>query len=163
MHTPTLNKADHPVVACLLSRYLLGPTLLLIALLANAQGAPPSRADLQRQAQAVTITRDDWGIAHVHGRTDADAVFGMAYAQADQIDLAVKDFQHLLKIKPGDIDASNALGYTLADANRDVGVHLGEVLWKQGRQQDAQKVFDEVRKLDPHSTSLQNALKRLHP
>jgi acyl-homoserine-lactone acylase len=31
----------------------------------------------------VTIVRDDWGIAHVHGRTDADAVFGMIYAQAE--------------------------------------------------------------------------------
>ena len=31
----------------------------------------------------MTITRDDWGIAHVHGKTDADAVFGMAYAQAE--------------------------------------------------------------------------------
>jgi tripartite-type tricarboxylate transporter receptor subunit TctC len=27
--------------------------------------------------------RDDWGIAHVHGKTDADTVFGMAYAQAE--------------------------------------------------------------------------------
>ncbi|MDG6347765.1 penicillin acylase family protein [Luteimonas sp. 8-5] len=34
-------------------------------------------------AQQATITRDDWGIAHVHGRTDADAVFGMTYAQAE--------------------------------------------------------------------------------
>jgi acyl-homoserine-lactone acylase len=31
----------------------------------------------------VTISRDDWGIAHVHGRSDADAVFGMIYAQAE--------------------------------------------------------------------------------
>jgi acyl-homoserine-lactone acylase len=31
----------------------------------------------------VTIVRDDWGIAHVHGKTDADAVFGMVYAQAE--------------------------------------------------------------------------------
>ena len=31
----------------------------------------------------VTITRDDWGIAHVKGHTDADAVFGMIYAQAE--------------------------------------------------------------------------------
>jgi len=31
----------------------------------------------------VTITRDDWGIAHVHGQSDADAVFGMIYAQAE--------------------------------------------------------------------------------
>ena len=37
----------------------------------------------QREAQNVTIYRDDWGIAHVYGRTDADAVFGMEYAQAE--------------------------------------------------------------------------------
>jgi acyl-homoserine-lactone acylase len=35
------------------------------------------------QALQVTITRDDWGIAHVKGKTDADAVFGMIYAQAE--------------------------------------------------------------------------------
>src|SRR5262244_2844172 len=37
----------------------------------------------EQQARNVTITRDDWGIAHVHGKTDADAVFGMIYAQAE--------------------------------------------------------------------------------
>ncbi len=37
----------------------------------------------ERQAQNVTITRDDWGIAHIHGKTDADAVFGLMYAQAE--------------------------------------------------------------------------------
>ena len=45
-----------------------------------------SPAELQQwrgQAARVTITRDDWGIAHVHGKTDADAVFGMIYAQAE--------------------------------------------------------------------------------
>lgn len=68
----------------------LSRPLLLIALLAFAgvghAGAPGSASDQarwQREAQAVTITRDDWGIAHVHGKTDADAVFGMAYAQAE--------------------------------------------------------------------------------
>ncbi len=37
----------------------------------------------QERARNVTITRDDWGIAHVNGKTDADAVFGMIYAQAE--------------------------------------------------------------------------------
>src|SRR6187455_1908033 len=37
----------------------------------------------KRRAQTITITRDDWGIAHIHGKTDADAVFGMIYAQAE--------------------------------------------------------------------------------
>ena len=36
-----------------------------------------------REAEHVTIVRDDWGIAHVHGHSDADAVFGMIYAQAE--------------------------------------------------------------------------------
>ena len=35
------------------------------------------------EATNVTIVRDDWGIAHVYGKTDADAVFGMIYAQAE--------------------------------------------------------------------------------
>jgi acyl-homoserine-lactone acylase len=42
--------------------------------------------DLQRwraEAARVSIIRDDWGIAHVHGHSDADAVFGMVYAQAE--------------------------------------------------------------------------------
>ena len=161
----------------------------------------------QAFSRALQVVPDDPGL--LYGR-------GLTYAEAGQIDQAVQDFQHLLKIKPGDVDASNALGYTLADADRDlpeaekllqtartakpddpaiadswgwlqyrlghldqaaqtlrgawlankdadVGVHLGEVLWKQGRKQDAQEIFDEVRKLDPHSSSLQETLKRLHP
>ncbi len=158
-------------------------------------------------SRALQVMPNDPGL--LYGR-------GLVYAEAGQIDQAVKDFQRLLKIKPGDVDASNALGYTLADANRDlpeakkllqaaraakphdpaiadswgwlqfrlgqleqaeqtlrgawqagkdadVGVHLGEVLWKQGRHQDAQGIFDEVRKLDPHSFSLRDTLKRLQP
>src|SRR5258708_442577 len=35
------------------------------------------------EAGNVKIVRDDWGIAHVYGKTDADAVFGMIYAQAE--------------------------------------------------------------------------------
>jgi acyl-homoserine-lactone acylase len=45
--------------------------------------APADAARWDQRAAAVTITRDDWGIAHVHGKTDADTVFGMIYAQAE--------------------------------------------------------------------------------
>jgi acyl-homoserine-lactone acylase len=38
---------------------------------------------LEQRAQNVSIVRDDWGIAHVTGKTDADAIFGMIYAQAE--------------------------------------------------------------------------------
>jgi len=58
-----------------------------IASTAGAQTPPaPSPADLarwSREAQNVTITRDDWGIPHISGKTDADAVFGLLYAQAE--------------------------------------------------------------------------------
>ncbi len=40
-------------------------------------------AKWERQARNVSIVRDDWGIAHITGKTDADAVFGMIYAQAE--------------------------------------------------------------------------------
>src|SRR5437764_13246231 len=43
----------------------------------------PERAHLEREARNVTITRDSWGIPHIHGTTDADAVFGLVYAQAE--------------------------------------------------------------------------------
>jgi len=61
------------------------PSALLLAA-AVALPPRPSSVDVsrwQQQARAVTITRDDWGIAHVHGKSDADAVFGMEYAQAE--------------------------------------------------------------------------------
>ena len=48
------------------------------------QGAADNDAAAwERQAQNITIVRDTWGIAHVYGRTDADAVFGVVYAQAE--------------------------------------------------------------------------------
>ncbi len=60
------------------------PLLALSLLTVPAVAAPPPEAARwAEQARRVTITRDDWGIAHVHGRSDADAVFGMIYAQAE--------------------------------------------------------------------------------
>ncbi|WP_266183782.1 penicillin acylase family protein [Dyella humicola] len=64
-------------------RALSVATLLALGLVSTAQASTPDESRWQTQAKAITITRDDWGIAHVHGKTDADAVFGMAYAQAE--------------------------------------------------------------------------------
>jgi acyl-homoserine-lactone acylase len=50
---------------------------------AAALAGSPEIARWEKQASAITIIRDDWGIAHVYGKTDADAVFGMEYAQAE--------------------------------------------------------------------------------
>ena len=84
---------------------MTAPRILLPALLAAAIGATlpalaaqaapaaaaataqaPGAADLARwkkTAERVTIMRDKWGIPHVFGKTDADAVFGLLYAQAE--------------------------------------------------------------------------------
>ena len=61
----------------------LGTLLLLFAATTDARPAPPALARWQREARAVTIIRDDWGIPHIFGKSDADAVFGMIYAQAE--------------------------------------------------------------------------------
>ena len=51
-------------------------------LLVHAAG-DPEVARWKQESARVTIIRDNWGIAHVYGQTDADAVFGMEYAQAE--------------------------------------------------------------------------------
>ena len=38
---------------------------------------------LEKVAQQVTIIRDNWGIPHIYSKTDADAVFGLLYAQCE--------------------------------------------------------------------------------
>lgn len=57
--------------------------LVAASILASAPAHADDVSRLKTRAAAVSITRDDWGIAHIHGKTDADAVFGMAYAQAE--------------------------------------------------------------------------------
>jgi acyl-homoserine lactone acylase PvdQ len=60
--------------------------ILLLAFASRAAAQQPTSADIarwQRQARNVTIIRDDRGIPHIHGRRDADAVFGLLYAQAE--------------------------------------------------------------------------------
>src|SRR5690349_9378889 len=61
------------------------PLLLVLSCAPHTaeRGREPDAARRARQAQRVSIVRDDWGIAHVRGVTDADAVFGMIYAQAE--------------------------------------------------------------------------------
>ena len=57
---------------------------LILAACAGRDATPATEAERWAEHAAnVTITRDDWGIPHIHGKTDADAVFGLMYAQAE--------------------------------------------------------------------------------
>ena len=64
-------------------------TLVALFLLAAACAVEPQRsadgefARLAERAARVTIIRDDFGVPHVYAKTDADAVFGLLYAQAE--------------------------------------------------------------------------------
>ena len=67
-----MDRRPHPLAAIVLA---------MLSLPAAAQADEQAR--WRAESSRVTITRDDWGIAHVHGESDADAVFGAIYAQAE--------------------------------------------------------------------------------
>lgn len=48
-----------------------------------AKGNNSELERLKLRAENVTIIRDDYGVPHIYGKTDADAVFGMLYAQSE--------------------------------------------------------------------------------
>ncbi len=50
---------------------------------APSPAVSPEEAAWRARADGVTIVRDDWGIPHISAKTDADAVFGLMYAQAE--------------------------------------------------------------------------------
>ena len=59
--------------------------LMSCSFISNAQTITASEiARWEQHAKQVTIIRDEWGIAHVYGKTDADAVFGLMYAQSEE-------------------------------------------------------------------------------
>ncbi|HET8940802.1 MAG TPA: penicillin acylase family protein [Rudaea sp.] len=98
--------------------FFVATACLLPGVAATAQARAPIATRLQAEAHAVTITRDDWGIAHVHGKTDADAVFGMVYAQAED------DFNRV------ESNYMTALGRTAeADGKSAVWVDLRQKLY----------------------------------
>ncbi|MEX2114210.1 MAG: penicillin acylase family protein [Pirellulales bacterium] len=72
--------------------------LLLIGLLVAAvwSGAGKVRADessaaAEKMAASVTIVRDEWGVPHIEGPTDASVAFGFAYAQAEDYFWQIED------------------------------------------------------------------------
>ncbi|NML65137.1 acylase [Hymenobacter sp. RP-2-7] len=71
-------------------RFLL--PLLLAAGAAQAQSFTPAEvARWRQQAQRVSIVRDTWGVPHISGKTDADAVFGLLYTQCEDDFARVED------------------------------------------------------------------------
>lgn len=68
-------------------RLLPALSILLLTFLAACGGeggtSPGELSRWEERAERVEIIRDDWGIPHIYAPTDADAVFGLMYAQAE--------------------------------------------------------------------------------
>jgi acyl-homoserine lactone acylase PvdQ len=63
------------------------PLLFLLAVFSfgcSFSAADQHMTGLEQRAKQVTIIRDNWGIPHIYGKTDADAVFGLMYAQCEE-------------------------------------------------------------------------------
>ena len=63
-----------------LSFFVIATALFSLTMVAQSQ---KEISHWQAQAENVEIIRDDFGIPHVYGKTDADAVFGLLYAQCE--------------------------------------------------------------------------------
>ena len=63
-------------------KFVLIASLIMMACIHS--GPNPEAERMEKQGSAVTIIRDQWGIPHVYGRTDAEAVFGLMYAQCEE-------------------------------------------------------------------------------
>jgi acyl-homoserine lactone acylase PvdQ len=62
-------------------RVLLACTAFLF--ISCTQNQPTEIEKWEAQAENITIIRDDFGVPHIYGKTDADAVFGLLYAQCE--------------------------------------------------------------------------------
>lgn len=64
---------------------LITTIFLLLPLFLSAQKFTSNEIKrFKAEAQNVTIVRDNWGVPHIYGKTDADAVFGLMYAQCEE-------------------------------------------------------------------------------
>jgi tetratricopeptide (TPR) repeat protein len=76
----------------------------------------------------------------------------------------IMDSMGWVQYRMGNLDQAEASlrqAYALR-SDADIAVHLGEVLWHQGKKADAQKLWREARAKDPKNDTLKSTLARLH-
>ncbi|HEY0244503.1 MAG TPA: penicillin acylase family protein, partial [Mucilaginibacter sp.] len=88
----------------------------------------------QQEAKAVTIIRDNWGIPHIYGSTDANVVFGLMYSQCEDNFKGIED-NYLYQIgKQTEVDGESKL-YTdvqlqlIADSADAIKDYKASPLW----------------------------------
>lgn len=99
---------------------------------------PPPTEQALAFKERVKIVRDEWGVCHVYGKTDADTAFGLAYCHAEddfpiiQAILAASRGQ-LSLIKPGKTGLVNDMYVDLFEINKEVDEQYEKVLSKETR------------------------------
>ena len=130
------------------------------AIIASRAGLATGVGDL---ARAIAIL--DAGVAQYPDSLDLRMARVFALERAGKPEAAIRDLRQLLQERPGDAVVQNALGYTLADHDRDLGEadsliraalrqtpdsaavldSMGWVLFRQGRLDEAAEYLERAR------------------
>ena len=80
-------------------------------------------------------------------------------------DPSVADSWGWLKFRQGQLDQAESTlrGAWAQRKDADIGVHLAEVLWSRGQHDEARKLLNEVRRIDPKNATLQKTERKLNP
>ncbi len=119
-------------------------------------------------------------IAQAPDNQQAYNALGYSFAERNvRLQEAYQLVDKALQIAPGDpfiMDSMGWVQYRLGNlkeaeaqlrkayamrSDPEIAVHLGEVLWQQGRKDDAQKLWREARAKDPQNDALKQTLQRL--
>ena len=112
---------------------VLGLSLTVIVALASWEpffaeqpGPPPPH-----RAYAADITRDEFGVPHIHGKTDPDVAFGVAYAHAEDDFTTLQDVVAMTRGRYGAIAGQDGAGVDFAyhwlGARQTAHGHYGEL------------------------------------
>lgn len=87
--------------------------VLLLVVCCSFCYAQPELKRLKARAQKVTVIRDNWGVPHIYGRTDADVVFGLLYAQCED-DFARVEWNYIDALgRTAEVEGETALYWDL--------------------------------------------------
>lgn len=80
-------------------------------------------------------------------------------------DPSVADSWGWLKYRQGELDQAESTlrGAWAQRKDAEIGVHLAEVLWTRGRHDEARKLLNEVRRIDPKSAALEKTEQKFKP
>jgi penicillin amidase len=106
-------------------------TLLLLSLLVTRAEAADAR--VERLARSVTIYRDNYGVPHVYGPTDASCVFGFAYAQAEDNFWQVEDNYIQALGRAAEVNGEEDLAEDLLNRTLEIAT-LSEAEYKNANQ-----------------------------